>query len=904
MDTEFQSLPQLTQNQVQNNQESFLDRLSRSSPEVTGTAPAAMTRAASHGKPSRPTVAEVFSPLSEGDSAHTAHDQSDFLNSSNLMPIPPPDFTNLFDMSQGLELPTVPPGLGFDVVEPVLDSAIDLGTDDGHGDEDDVPSAAMTSTPFRDKGKGKTKEKAVEKAKENVPMPIDESIFHAHEQSPRLPSILHDRSQSFSFGQTVFHSIINGSGSATSSPNTSGVFASSDLKASLFDRDTDSPLRPTLPVFTKNRNRAMSDTAFMSMMRSSPKPPETDINDESSSDLVVYSGPAPEPDPFSANANTYYTPQTMIPVTPPQGVPTHTRRTSKEENIIFSLQTQLALQTELCGQYETDLRARDELVEVLGKKLSDIEKDENKRKSTLRGWKKKVQELEKTCRYLEEEVEGSRHDSMERSIMDEASGEALRMLHRQIAVLEREKSEWVRKEDIFREEVETLEVLVKERSEDIMNLKEVLWNRDESERELKEGIRDAKEQMEMMGNVSVGMIDEDELKKLVMERSEQEREKHRVAEFGWEEERAELLTKLDGTEAENVALRGELENVKQQLDTRDQEHALLKAELEAQWEHTEKATEKIENLGKQLDEVKKERDELKLGVEELEQRTTNMEVEWNESENKRAELEGEVQEVWNYKEELEKEREQVSINPPTTADQAKQCYSQLEDQLQQERDHSEDLTRALQEREDRISELEQERQFSLDNVTRLEGKLHQHGQEINEYSERIVQREAEAEQLREEMSRLRREHSHITGEQSRALEEISLQQGEAKIQMEDLIRQKAETDVEIKASRDRVNALKGEVDRLRRQVHELQQESADKEVKLVQVTKQRNQAQEDNRGLNIALDSKQQELELVSGPLFVFVWLSYWNSDLAEKTRWRPRDSGCDALTTCAHYSP
>lgn len=83
------------------------------------------------------------------------------------------------------------------------------------------------------------------------------------------------------------------------------------------------------------------------------------------------------------------------------------------------------------------------------------------------------------------------------------------------------------------------------------------------------------------------------------------------------------------------------------------------------------------------------------------------------------------------------------------------------------------------------------------------------------------------------------------------------------MRLDDWVRQKAEADVEMKTSKERVNALKDEVERLRRQVHELQQESADKEVKIVQITKQRAQDKEDLQGLNIALDSKQQELELV-----------------------------------------
>jgi thymidylate synthase len=44
------------------------------------------------------------------------------------------------------------------------------------------------------------------------------------------------------------------------------------------------------------------------------------------------------------------------------------------------------------GQYETGLRARDKFVDILRKRLSDLEKEEAKRKNTLRSWKKKVRE--------------------------------------------------------------------------------------------------------------------------------------------------------------------------------------------------------------------------------------------------------------------------------------------------------------------------------------------------------------------------------------------------------------------------------------------------------------------------------------------------------------------------------
>jgi hypothetical protein len=83
----------------------------------------------------------------------------------------------------------------------------------------------------------------------------------------------------------------------------------------------------------------MSNTVFQNMLHSSssqPRRPEADINDKSTTSIVVYSGAASEPDPFSANANTYYTPQTMIPATPPKGTVKHARKTLKEESLIIS----------------------------------------------------------------------------------------------------------------------------------------------------------------------------------------------------------------------------------------------------------------------------------------------------------------------------------------------------------------------------------------------------------------------------------------------------------------------------------------------------------------------------------------------------------------------------------------
>ena len=114
------------------------------------------------------------------------------------------------------------------------------------------------------------------------------------------------------------------------------------------------------------------------------------------------------------------------------------------------------------------------------------------------------------------------------------------------------------------------------------------------------------------------------------------------------------------------------------------------------------------------------------------------------------------------------------------------------------------------------------------------------------------------------MSDMKRQHARVVDEHVRALQETVSQEGEARRQLEALIKDRAGADVAMETLKEQANVLKEEIERLRRQVQALQQESADKEVKIVQIAKQRTQDQDDLQGLNIALDSKQQELELVS----------------------------------------
>ena len=458
----------------------------------------------------------------------------------------------------------------------------------------------------------KGKEKAVENEEPQevvvqitAPKFVNETMFHVKEKSPELSPPFHEQSQSFFYSMANSETKVD---KGSISP-VNVVTSSTDHKPASGDSHQAPPTSSA-----KTRTRSMSDIVFQTMLRSSssePRQPKTGSNEESTTGIVIHSGGTSEPDPFSAHANTYYTPQTMIPPTPPNQTLKHVRKTSKEESLIISLQTQLAFQTELCGHYEADLKARDELIGVLGKKLADLEKDDTKHKNALRSWKKKGQELERACRQLEETVEDSRQESMERSVIDEASSEALRLLHRQIASLQMEKNQWSKREQ--------------------------------------------------------GLCEE---------------------------------------------------------------------------------------------------------------------------------------------------------------------------------------------------------------VNRLEESLRTKDAEISQVTQRVLERASEVENLHEEISTIKREHAHNINEQTKALRDAACREDESKARVDQLVRVKAEADVEIKSSRDRIIVLKEEVEGLRRHVHSLQQGSAHKEVKIVQMTKQHPLDKKDLQGLNIALDSKQQELELVYF-FFLYLWSHY-----------------------------
>ncbi|KAF7311651.1 hypothetical protein MKEN_01068500 [Mycena kentingensis (nom. inval.)] len=348
-----------------------------------------------------------------------------------------------------------------------------------------------------------------------------------------------------------------------------------------------------------------ADTSFTTMSSSGSRSRNVDCIP------IVTSSPVSSGDPFAVHAKTYYTPQSMIPTTPPST--RHARRASKEENMIFSLQSQLAMQGELCGQYEEDLRARDELVAVLRKKLEEAEEEDAKKRKFLKAWKKKVLELEKTCRYLEGEVDNSRQESMERSVMDEASSEALRMLHQQITALERERDMWRKTETSLREELRRLEGLVVEEQRDVEKQKE-----DEAALEKLRGTVS-----ELEGQLALAQHDHETI-------------------------RRDLEASADTLQQKNAALRTELENEAKLVQLRDDELVVLKLKLDRALDSTKAAEAGTCSLAM-------ERDSIRMQLVKLQEKKIHVEA----ADRKVSELEEDLQDLRDVNQTLERERDQL-----------------------------------------------------------------------------------------------------------------------------------------------------------------------------------------------------------------------------------------------------
>lgn len=182
-------------------------------------------------------------------------------------------------------------------------------------------------------------------------------------------------------------------------------------------------------------------------------------------------------------------------------------------------------------------------------------------------------------------------------------------------------------------------------------------------------------------------------------------------------------------------------------------------------------------------------------------------------------------------------------------------YLQLAEELMAEHEAHAALAEEHQQLTHRLQESERGYMLALENQQRLERVVHTRNEELAQTEEHVRVQAREADQLRADR---------------RELERVKVQRDDAvqaeehlRAQFEEAVQARAAESVELIALRERVAKLGDETSRLQRRVNELKAESADKEVRIVQLNKARAQDADDKDGLNIALESKQQELELV-----------------------------------------
>ncbi|KAL5478919.1 hypothetical protein ACEPAI_2206 [Sanghuangporus weigelae] len=515
-----------------------------------------------------------------------------------------------------------------------------------------------------------------------------------------------------------------------------------------------------------------------------------------------------EPDPFSADANNYYNPAAGFPKTPPRighvrsdsvvsGVSVNSGRSvsavshhsgsgsrsshgsareyglsAEDIKIINALRTKLAFHEELATQYEADIRARDAHAALMSQKLQAHEAEAERRAKAMRGMRKRVAELERAAAALEEQAEKNALESFERSVLDGASGDALKSLKMQMVEMEREKIELERREREAREESERLLEELRRKQEALMEMK----------RQLETGTAPSQVGDQSLGNLQFELT-----------RIQQESAKVAARYQEIEVSRAE----------DQERLVGEMESLQKELKAKTSELNMLKAEVEAQWANTEKLNEKVEKAEKERDDIEREREHLKNEISALEARMADMEMDWTESENRKAQLESELAAVLNEKEEIKRER----------------------DQLRRE----------------------------------LERK-HSQGDSDDDY---------ETEQLRTELASLRREHARMQTDHARSLSEAEVRASDAIELRNETARRHHAAEVEARELREKLAKIQEENEKLRKNVNALKQESAGQDVKILQLEKMHEQDTEDKVGLNIALDSKQQELELIKRQLGV-----------------------------------
>ncbi|CAE6415275.1 unnamed protein product [Rhizoctonia solani] len=320
-----------------------------------------------------------------------------------------------------------------------------------------------------------------------------------------------------------------------------------------------------------------------------------------------------------------------------------------------------------------------------------------------------------------------------------------------------------------------------------------------------------------------------------------------------EEDMATLADRARHAEEMYIATQNELRSAEsklRQLQDRIRTHESTNQDLK-------RFQGEVEALQEERSALEQERNQFLGEVERTEKQLRDLEARCVRAENDRVE-------VVRDRAEIEDEMERIRVELEDMRHErglVEQERNALAEELTSEQDAHAALVNEHNRVAARLDDLDREHQSTLDTVRRLERIVQARNTELAQTEESIRTQALEAEQLRSHTRELER----IKTQRDDALQAESL----LRAQLEDTQKQRTAETAELSKLRERLKALVDETARSQRRVNELMTESADKEVRIVQLSKARAQDIEDKEGLNVALQSKQQELELIKRKLGV-----------------------------------
>ncbi|WWD19327.1 hypothetical protein CI109_103786 [Kwoniella shandongensis] len=297
-----------------------------------------------------------------------------------------------------------------------------------------------------------------------------------------------------------------------------------------------------------------------------------------------------------------------------------------------------------------------------------------------------------------------------------------------------------------------------------------------------------------------------------------------------EEKERDVLVKAEGKLETAQTLRDELENAHRQLDEKEDDLHALQTELD----HAHRRLDHLEEVEVQSQTLQNDLEETQQQLEDARRRLDEAHSEEDEVHALRAELESahaqldeleaqasSTHEVDSLREELDEANRQIS-ELETHVDELKQVKAADEEELEQLMGEVEKLRNARRKEEDWRGKVgEMERKVEMEELRRKEVE-----RRLSEERELKQNLEGELNQLRDQLRSAQDELFHSRSQRSSP------------------------------APAKEDPALRAEVARLR-------SESASKDLEILNLQRRKVELKEDREMLNIALDSKQQELELM-----------------------------------------